>query len=65
MNPSEELTATFAGIVFNNNDTTWMFDGDVDLTYQTAFGLAWWLSLLWICAHIWYPWTERLAKTEK
>ena len=25
----------------------------------------WWLSLIWITRHIWFPTAERLAKTER
>ncbi|KAK6181610.1 hypothetical protein SNE40_009432 [Patella caerulea] len=42
-----------------------MVNGTQDLVLLSAGGVAWYLSLLWITRHIWFPRQERLAKYER
>ena len=42
------------------------FVGVNDHGYQViAVSVAWWLSFVWICRHIWLPEIDRLAFSER
>ena len=33
--------------------------------WHVALGAVWWISALWITGHVWFPHSERMAKSEK